>query len=201
MSLRERQQEMTRNAILDALGQVIAESGVIGISMQQVADRAGVSHRTLYNHFPTREALSDAFAEYVEQVLAQKGLTPPDTNLDLESLRRLPSETYELFVQHESHLRAYVMLMIGTRVAAGVARARTKRFEAAIAAACPGISKAGARLAAAAVRMFLSSTGWHLLTEHYGLSASEAARAASWACNALVGALEKGVFPKNKGVS
>jgi AcrR family transcriptional regulator len=169
--------------------------------MQQVADRAGVSHRTLYNHFPTREALSDAFAEYVEGVFAATGQAAPDANLDLASVAGMPGQAYELFERGESHLRAYVMLMIATRAAAGVARERTKRFERAIAEACPGISKAGARLAAAAVRMFISSTGWHLLTEHYGLSTTEAARAASWACSALVAALEEGVFPTTKGAS
>lgn len=44
--------------------------------MQEVAKRAGVTHRTVYNHFPTREALSDALAAYVDERLASLGPAP-----------------------------------------------------------------------------------------------------------------------------
>src|SRR6188474_1654380 len=73
MNLRERQMAETRRAILEAVAQEIAESGLTGFSIQGVADRAGVTHRTVYNHFPTRDALNDAFAEYVEQALYGRG--------------------------------------------------------------------------------------------------------------------------------
>ena len=52
----------TRTAILEAVAAEIAASGLTGFSIQGVADRAGVTHRTVYNHFPTREALNDARA-------------------------------------------------------------------------------------------------------------------------------------------
>lgn len=32
--------------------EVILEGGLPGFSVQEVADRAGVSHRTVYRHFP-----------------------------------------------------------------------------------------------------------------------------------------------------
>ena len=61
----------TRRAILDALAAVIAETGGLGFSVQQVAERAGVTHRTVHNHFPTRDALNDALAEHVEDAMAR----------------------------------------------------------------------------------------------------------------------------------
>lgn len=65
MPAEQAQSEKTRRAILDALAEVIVEKGGFGFSVQQVADRAGVTHRTVYNHFPSREALNDALAVHV----------------------------------------------------------------------------------------------------------------------------------------
>ena len=67
----------TRRAILDALAAVITETGGLGFSVQQVAERAGVTHRTVYNHFPTRDALNDALAEHVEDVMGRGGYRQP----------------------------------------------------------------------------------------------------------------------------
>src|SRR5918995_3132820 len=61
--------QRTRRAILEAMVDVIMDADGIGFSVQAVADRAGVTHRTIYNHFPTREALCDAFSDYVDEVL------------------------------------------------------------------------------------------------------------------------------------
>ena len=60
MNGKQRQRDRTRDKILDALADVIAESGGVGFSIQQVADRAGVTHRTVYNHFPSKEELFEA---------------------------------------------------------------------------------------------------------------------------------------------
>src|SRR5689334_9197850 len=83
MNLRKRQQAETRRAILSAVGQVLVADGVLGFSMQKVADEAGVTHRTVYNYFPTRESLNDAFAEYVEEEMAKLG-SAPDQKVELK---------------------------------------------------------------------------------------------------------------------
>ena len=70
--------QRTRRAILEAMVDVIMETDGIGFSVQAVADRAGVTHRTIYNHFPTREALCDAFSDYVDELLgASSGAQSP----------------------------------------------------------------------------------------------------------------------------
>ncbi len=69
---------MTREAITDAVADVIREQG-IDFSVQDVADRAGVTHRTVYRHFEGREALVDAIGERFEEWLADQGITEPET--------------------------------------------------------------------------------------------------------------------------
>jgi AcrR family transcriptional regulator len=57
---RKRDPEGTREAILEAARQVLAQDGKEGVSVAQVALRAGVNRGTAYQHFQTREQLIDA---------------------------------------------------------------------------------------------------------------------------------------------
>ncbi|WP_444887253.1 TetR/AcrR family transcriptional regulator [Microbulbifer sp. JMSA008] len=49
--------EIKRQAIIDAAKQAFQELGVQGTSMDELAARAQVSKRTVYNHFASKEAL------------------------------------------------------------------------------------------------------------------------------------------------
>lgn len=190
MKLRDAQHEQARRAILDALANVIVESGGIGFSVQEVADRAGLTHRTVYNYFPTRDALSEGLAVHVEEQLSTLG-PPPDATLSLEGLVPTVREVYRAFEAREILVRAYVMLTVASRGPTKVARDRTSAFEALIERQAAPRRPMTARQVTAAVRMFLSSTGWHLLTEHLRLSTEEAAATATWATQTLLDAVKK----------
>ena len=64
-SVSHRHIEATRDAILDAAGGLFLERKVDGFSVQQVADRAGVTHRTVYRYYPTRKDLMRATVEHL----------------------------------------------------------------------------------------------------------------------------------------
>ena len=51
-----------KSAALKAATRLVAASGHEQFSLREVADAVGVAHRSLYNHFPDREALLDAVA-------------------------------------------------------------------------------------------------------------------------------------------
>lgn len=57
MDARSQLTAATRARVLDAALDVLAERGVDGVTMQAVAERADVALRTIYNHFPTKDAL------------------------------------------------------------------------------------------------------------------------------------------------
>lgn len=195
MSIRKKHQDVTRRAILDALGDQIAESGTMDFSIQDVARRAGVTHRTVYNHFPTRQDLNDAFAAHVEAELEGTLAAPPDADLRIRELPDMLDRLFPLLQAHEARLRAYVMLMVASRGPAGVAAARTGRFEALLEAELGPLPPGAARAITAAIRMFASTTGWHLLTEHHGLSHANALRTAKWAVRVLLEAATRGDLP------
>jgi AcrR family transcriptional regulator len=66
---RKRDPERTREAILEAAREVLAQDGKEGVSVVQVARRAGVNRGTAYQHFQTREQLIEATAAWVSDRL------------------------------------------------------------------------------------------------------------------------------------
>ncbi len=53
--LRERKRAATRRAIQCAALTLVAEHGLAGVTVDQISDRAGVSPRTFFNYFGTKE--------------------------------------------------------------------------------------------------------------------------------------------------
>jgi len=147
-----------------------------------------VTHRTIYNHFPTREALCDAFSDHVDELLgASAGLTEEPT-WSLASIPQLVESLYQALALRDRHARAYVMLMIGNRRPMSAWRNRSLMAEKLIARAQSGRTALTPRQVTAVIRMFVSTMGWHLLTEQCGLSTDEAAAASAWATRTLLDA-------------
>jgi AcrR family transcriptional regulator len=65
----KRDPERTRELILEAAREVLAQDGKEGLSVAQVAQRAGVNRGTAYQHFQTREQLIEATAAWVSDKL------------------------------------------------------------------------------------------------------------------------------------
>ncbi|WP_298307320.1 TetR/AcrR family transcriptional regulator [uncultured Erythrobacter sp.] len=52
--------ERSRARILDAAQDVIGETGYDAATVDAIATRAGLTRKTVYNHFPSKEAVADA---------------------------------------------------------------------------------------------------------------------------------------------
>lgn len=63
--------ERTQSQLLHAAVHVICERGLQGATMQQVAQAAGVTTATLYNHFGTKEALVERLAATLAETLCR----------------------------------------------------------------------------------------------------------------------------------
>ena len=67
--LRERKRRLTRQLISDAATVMFAIHGFDNVRVAEVADRVGVSEKTIYNYFPTKESLVlDSADETIERV-------------------------------------------------------------------------------------------------------------------------------------
>lgn len=65
-NLRDRQREETRAQILRAVGRQLETRSLEDLSFAEIARDAGVGERTVYRHFPTKEALLGAFWAYMQ---------------------------------------------------------------------------------------------------------------------------------------
>ena len=66
---RPKQPEQVRRALLDCAAQIAAESGAAAITIQAVAERAGVTKGGLLHHFESKQALLAAvFADLLDQL-------------------------------------------------------------------------------------------------------------------------------------
>jgi AcrR family transcriptional regulator len=75
--LRERKRRLTRQLISDAATTMFATRGFANVRVAEVADRVGVSEKTIYNYFPTKEAMvldtADETVEALAQALRDRG--------------------------------------------------------------------------------------------------------------------------------
>jgi AcrR family transcriptional regulator len=56
-SLREQRRQRTRETIVDAAAELFIERGFDAVSVMEIAQRAGVVEKTVFNHFPVKEGL------------------------------------------------------------------------------------------------------------------------------------------------
>jgi AcrR family transcriptional regulator len=106
--LRERRRQETRARIVDAAADLFAERGFDAVSVMEIAKRAGVVEKTVFNHFPVKEGLVfDA--------------DPPMRSALLDAVRRRPAGE-SVSAAAGSFVVAAVSLLGSPAAADGVAR-------------------------------------------------------------------------------
>ncbi len=110
--------ERTRQALVDALFALL-EAGELRPTAERIAARAGVSERSVFQHFPDREALFEAVAhQQYEQVV--RGAEPVDASRPLaERIDVFARERARLLEQITPVRRAAVLIEHQSDVVAG----------------------------------------------------------------------------------
>src|SRR5918911_3155408 len=72
-TLRDQQAAVARNRILHAVAELLELEGAAELTMPQVANLSGVSLRTVYRYYPTREELLDAAGRWIGGELLRQG--------------------------------------------------------------------------------------------------------------------------------
>jgi AcrR family transcriptional regulator len=91
--LRERKRRLTRQLISDAATTLFATRGFDNVKVSEVADRVGVSEKTIYNYFPTKESLVlDQADEGIERVARALRERPSNESLTEAVVRALKED-------------------------------------------------------------------------------------------------------------
>lgn len=86
----------TQNAILTAVKELIATTGVKKMSMIEIADISEVSRATLYNHFRDKDSVIRALCEFELAHLVEVAQSAPDPSSALEQVSVLVSNDQAL---------------------------------------------------------------------------------------------------------
>jgi AcrR family transcriptional regulator len=110
--------ERTRQALVDALFALLDE-GELRPTAERIAKRAGVSERSVFQHFPDREALFEAVArQQYERVFS--GLEPVDSSGPLpERLDAFVAQRARLLEESSSLRQAAILVEHDSEVVAG----------------------------------------------------------------------------------
>jgi AcrR family transcriptional regulator len=185
--LRAEQQEQTRLRILEATADVLADEDVEEVTVPLVALRARVSVRTVYRHFPTKEALFDAFGEWAEEHLRLVVLSYPDT---LEAVRDMAPALYRMYDERAPLIRA-LLSKRGQEIRARTRRRRLSTFETAMREVTDGLGPAERRRALAVVYLLVSAPAWQAMRDQWDMEGEEAGKAAAWAVRVLTDELRR----------
>jgi len=187
-SLKEQQQELTKEftkeVILRGLADVILEEGVHAFSVQAVADRAGVSHRTVYRHFNTREELLEGLSLWLDKRLGHLGFPsePEDTAGILDALPRI----FAVLDKEDRMARAMARVGLTTDIETARRSERTKVFHERIREIAPDLDETEFEDAFAVIRSLASAQQWFILREQFGLCGDRSGPAVTHAVKVLM---------------
>jgi AcrR family transcriptional regulator len=185
VSLREQHAEMTRERILSAVADLL-EDGGSELTMPGVADASGVSLRTLYRYFPTRDALFEAAARWIGDELLRHPY--PETLDEIAELFRVGCRDFD---ERPQLVRAMALSQLGQDVRAFRRRERVDAIRDALRRETPGLSADEMRRAEAVLAYLHNMLAYTTLREESGLSGDEIGEAAAWAIQTLVGDLRR----------
>jgi AcrR family transcriptional regulator len=182
-SLRSRLHDATRRVILDAMVEQLADTGAFDFSMFELARRANVSARTIYRHFPTRDALFDALAARVNEEL---GTHEPPRTLDAAS--ELARSQFTSFDAHAELVTAELVTRQSFRSPARPARLHA--LQKAVAEAAPNTSESTRRQVAGVIACLLAPDTWARLHHDLRLDGRDAGEAVAFVIDAIKRKLE-----------
>lgn len=186
VSLREQQAEAARQRILDAVATLLEEAGVDDLTMPQVAEASGISLRTVYRYYPTREQLLEAAGRWIGSELLGQGYPQ-----GLDDVADSFEDGCREFDRHPGLVRALALSQLGREVRAPRRGERLDAIRDALRAEVGDLSERELRRAEAVLAYLHNMLAFTTLREEHDLSADEIAEALGWAIRTLVDDLRR----------
>ena len=186
-TLRDRRKSETRELIIDAVLEMVADNAFDRETHDELARRVGIARRTVYRYFPSRDSLVEAAWERVNTHPAGLGYSLPT---DAASV----INTLEDFFQTAEDNRLAVMVAMTTptgRAARATVRAeRAAAWRSALAAEIAALPEGERDLPLAVLQLIRSGFAWLEMSDQWQLSVDQMVISVRWATRVLLADLK-----------
>jgi AcrR family transcriptional regulator len=173
---------------MEALADLIAQGRLHTLSIQDVADRAGISYASVYRHFPNREKLFEGLYEWgSEHVSSQM----PPTPRTLDEVGEWTRKSVAVAYRNAAVNRAVATILTALDIHPQSRRQRDLEIERLVATSVPKLPASLRRQASAVIRYLAGSQAWATLGQRFRLDAEDTAAALGWVLEAFIGDLKQ----------
>lgn len=195
VALRDRQTELTRDLILKALAELIREGRLAEFSVQDVADRAGVSLRTVYRHFASREALLEGFTIWANAKMRGRSAGALNAPIRADDLGPHVRAKFAAFERLAPVQIPIVKLIQASQTYRAESSEYLEGLRSALTEVTCHLDEELANAVVWTIRMMCSSQTWRALHEEGHVDGAHAGAATAWAVDLLIEALRGGSRP------
>lgn len=191
-TLRDRQVAETRESILDALTHLLGDRRADEVTTRDIAASAGVSQRTVYRHFPDREALLEGLTQRLPQF---EGPKPSFGSGGLGDIAPTARRLMAMLDDHYVTARAEAVFNADPRRFAAETQANTREMRELLASGLPELDEREQLRVAAVIRCLVSTQAWLRMREEFGVPGTESGPVVAWVIDTIFRELRSGNTP------
>jgi AcrR family transcriptional regulator len=180
VSLHEARAAVVRERVLDGVAALLAAGD--DLTFAKVAKTANVPERTVYRHFPTREALLAAVFDWANRRIGFQGELPSDGDTAIELVRRVFPGFHEI----APVIRELLASPQGLLARLSDNDKRRRAAVAAIRHEAPGLDRTSTRRVAATVQLLTTAATWQTLRDYWDMDGNEAAETVALAIELIL---------------
>jgi AcrR family transcriptional regulator len=180
VSLQEARTAVVRERVLEGVAAVLASGD--DLTFAKVAAAAQVPERTVYRHFPTREALLSAVFDWANRRIGFDGKLPTNRSEALALVRRV----FPGFDEIAPVIRELLIAPEGLLARLSNKDGRQQAALAVVRTEVPGLDRASTKRLAAAAQLLTAAATWQTLRDYWDMDGEEAAETAALALELLL---------------
>jgi AcrR family transcriptional regulator len=186
ISLRDEHAAAARERILSAVAELVERGEPEELTMPDVAATSGISLRTIYRYYPTREELIEAAGRWIGKELMRHPY--PRTLDEVADLFEVGCPDFD---KRPGLVRALALSRLGRRVRGYRRRERLGAISRALREELVAAPEAEIRRAQAVLAYLHNMLAYTTLREESGLDGEEIGRAIAWAIRTLIDDLRR----------
>jgi AcrR family transcriptional regulator len=180
VSLREARIALVEDRVMEGVATVLAAGD--DLTFARVAKVAGVPERTVYRHYPSREALLTAVFHWANRRIGFERARPSDAAGAAALVRR----AFPGFDDIAPVIRELLIAPEGLHARLSDNAGRQRASLALVRKEAPGLDRTRVRRLAATVQLLTSAAAWQALRDYWDMDGEEAAETAALAIELLL---------------